>query len=77
MATQKEEKLAREIADALDDNTSLAVHIAFAEKYSEAFLRKSLQKVLSIPHEQIRKTRGALFTYLVNQNYGGKSNSRD
>ena len=75
MATQKEEKLAREIADALDDNDSLTVHIAFAEKYSETFLRKTLQRVLSLPSEKIRKTRGALFTYLVTQN--GRSNSRD
>ena len=76
MATQKEEKLAREIADALDDNDSLPVHIGFVEKYSETFLRKTLQKVLSIPENQIRKTRGALFTYLVSKN-GWKSSSRD
>jgi len=76
MATQKEEKLAREIADALDDNESLTMHIAFSEKYSEGFLRKTLQRVLSIPEAQIRKTRGALYTFLVTQN-GGKSSSRD
>lgn len=75
MATSKEEKLAREIADALGDNDSLTVHIGFAEKYSETFLRRTLQRVLSIPEAQIRKTRGALFTYLVTQN--GRSNSRD
>ena len=63
MATSKELKLAREIADALNDNDSLTVHIGFAEKYSEAFLRKTLQKVLSIPEDKVRKTRGALFTY--------------
>jgi hypothetical protein len=43
---------------------------------TEAFLRKILQRVLSVPQEQIRKTRGALFTYLVGQGYG-KGNSRD
>ena len=76
MATQKDEKLAREIAEALNDNDSLPVHIGFVEKYSETFLRKTLQKVLSIPQDQIRKTRGALFTYLVKQN-GYKSSTRD
>ena len=76
MATSKEEKLAREIADALNDNDSLTVHVGFVEKYSESFLRKTLQRVLSIPEAQIRKTRGALFTYLVTQN-GGKGSSRD
>ena len=73
MAISKEEKLAREIAGALGDMDSLANHITFANKYSEAFLKKTLQKVLSIPEDQIRKTRGALFTYLVHQN-GGRNN---
>ena len=76
MATTKEEKLAREIATALNDMDSLQVHLGFVEKYSESFLRRTLQKVLSLPDDQIRKTRGALFTYLVNQN-GYRSNSRD
>ena len=75
MPTVKEEKLAREIADALNDHDSLQVHLGFVEKYSEAFLRRTLQRVLTIPENQIRKTRGALFTYLVTQN--GRSNSRD
>ena len=76
MPTPKEEKLAREIADALGDMDSLQAHFGFVQKYSESFLRKTLQKVLSIPENQIRKTRGALFTHLVNQN-GYKNNSRD
>jgi hypothetical protein len=72
----KEEKLAREIADVLNDPEALPLYTGFAEKYTEAFLRKILQRVLSVPQEQIRKTRGALFTYLVGQGYG-KGNSRD
>jgi len=72
----KEEKLAREIAIALDDLVALPIYEKFAAKYSEGFLRKILQKVLSVPEKDIRKTRGALFTYLVNQNYG-RSSSRD
>jgi len=76
MPISKEEKLAREIADALGDMDSYSAHLGFVQKYSEAFLRKTLQKVLSIPEDQIRKTRGALFTYLVNQN-GFRNNSRN
>ena len=71
-----EEKLAREIAIALDDLVALPIYEKFTTKYSEGFLRKILQKVLSVPEKDIRKTRGALFTYLVNQNYG-KGSSRD
>lgn len=71
----KEEKIAREIADALDDMEALTVYEDFALTYSETFLRKTLQRVLSIPREQIRKTPGALFTYLVKRN-GGSGGSR-
>ncbi len=72
----KEEKLAREIADALNDMDALTVHTNYAYKYKEEFLRRILQRVLSIPEEQIRKTRGALFTYLIKQ-HGGNGGSWD
>jgi hypothetical protein len=71
-----EQKLARELADALNDMEALTIYEDFAYKYSEAFLRKILQRVLSIPREQIRKTPGALFTYLVRQ-HGGSNGARD
>jgi len=72
----KEEKLAREIADALDNLEALTVYTTYCYKYKEEFLRRILQRVLSIPEEQIRKTRGALFTYLIKQ-HGGQSGSWD
>jgi len=61
----KQEKLAQELADALNDHDSLQFYRDCADKYTEDFLRKKLQKVLSIPEDQIRKSRGALFTYLI------------
>ena len=73
----KEDKLAREIAGALGDMDALPNPIEFAHRYSESFLRATLQKVLAIPDDQIRKTRGALFTFLVRQNYAGKNPARD
>lgn len=63
----KNEKLAYEIAEALGDLDSVSQHRKFVEQYSESHLRKILLKVLSVPHENIRKTRGALFTHLVQQ----------
>ena len=57
--------LAYAIADALNDHESLALFISFTEKYQEDFLKKILAKVMSIPDHKIRRTRGALFTYLV------------
>ena len=63
----KPKKLAQELADTLSDQESLPFYRDLVGKYSEEFLRKKLQKVMSIPTNQIRKTRGALFTYLINQ----------
>lgn len=63
--SQEQEKLALEIAHALDDMDSLQAHRKMVATYSEKHLRSKLTKVLSIPESQIRKSRGALFTSLV------------
>ena len=60
-------ELALEIAEALNDLDSLQLFISFAERYPEDYLRKVLDKVLAIPQDRIKKTRGALFTFLVKQ----------
>jgi hypothetical protein len=70
--SQKQEKLALEIAHALDDMDSLQSHRKMVITYSEKYLRSKLTKVLSIPNYQIRKSRGALYTSLVQ---GFKRNS--
>ena len=69
------EKLAFKIAEALGDLDSLALHRKFVDQYAESHLRKILLKVLSIPPESIRKTRGALFTHLVQQHTRKQNNS--
>jgi hypothetical protein len=63
----QEIRLANEIADQLNDRGSLQLFLNFSRKYREDHLRKILEKVMSIPERQIKKTRGALFTYLVHQ----------
>ncbi len=67
MEYTKATRLAYDIADALNDRDATSLYISYARKYPESFLKKTLQKVLSIPDNKIRKTRGALFTYLVQQ----------
>ncbi|HAO09429.1 MAG TPA: hypothetical protein DCQ50_21155 [Chryseobacterium sp.] len=62
-----EVRLANEIADTLQDRGSLQLFLHFAGKYKEEQLRALLEKVMSIPERKIKKTRGALFTYLVSQ----------
>lgn len=59
------EALAIELAESLNDVGSLPFYRRCVEWYDEDFLRETLEKVLSIPQRQIRKTRGALFNKLV------------
>lgn len=66
--TNYEIKLAYEIADTLKDRDSIAMHLKYVRKYKEEFLRKILAKVMSIDESKIRRTRGALYTFLINQN---------
>ena len=63
------EKLAYELAATLNDMEALPLYLTFTAKYQEAFLRKILNRVMSIPDGKIKRTRGALFTYLISH-YG-------
>lgn len=60
--------LANEIANTLQDRDALPLYLRYTRQYKEVFLRRILEKVMSIEERKIRKTRGALFTYLVSQN---------
>ncbi len=68
--SNQEIKLANEIAAALDDRESIQMHLQYTARYQESFLRRILTKVMSIPEQNIRRTRGALYTFLVNQHGG-------
>ena len=68
-----EMRLANELAETLKDREALPYYLTLTQKYHEAFLRQVLAKVMSIDETQIRKTRGALFTFLVNQKYGSRN----
>lgn len=63
----QEIKLANEIAETLKDWDALPLFLQYTRKYQESFLRKMLTRVMSIEETKIRKTRGALFTFLINQ----------
>ena len=65
--SQEELKLANEIASTLNDWDAVPLFRMYTRKYKESFLRKILTKVMSIPDNKIKRTRGALFTFLVNQ----------
>ena len=63
----QEIKLAREIADTLHDLGSMPFHLQMVRKYKEEFLRKILGHVMAVPEDQIKKSRAALYVYLINQ----------
>lgn len=60
-------KLAHEIADTLVDQDSIALHLQYARKYKEEFLRKTLAKVMSLDKSKIKRSRAALYTFLISQ----------
>ncbi len=60
-------KLAHEISETLNDQNSLALHLQYVRKFKEGYLRKILNKVMSLDEKKIRKNRAALYTFLVNQ----------
>ena len=60
-------KLAQEIADTLKDQGSLALPLQYVRKYKESHLRETLAKVMAIDERSIRKSRAALYTFLINQ----------
>jgi len=61
----KEDLLALDLAEELNDRKNLSLYLHCAKKYPESFLRKVLSEVKEIPAERIKKSKAALFTYLV------------
>jgi hypothetical protein len=65
IALSKEESFAEELAAGLNDIANLNFYLSITSKYHEQFLRNIYEYVRSIPDEKIKKTRGALFNYLL------------
>jgi len=61
----REELLASDLAQGLNDFKSLPLYLECAQKYSEGVLRRALSEVRAIPDSKIKKSRKALFKYLI------------
>ena len=59
------ERLARELASTLDDEAHLSLYRKYARTLPRDILEKILTDALAVPAEKIKKSRGALFTYLA------------
>ena len=73
----REELLALDLADALNDHKGLSLYISYARRFPESLLRQTLGEVNEIPIEQIRKSRAALFNYLISKHDKTNKNYRD
>jgi len=72
----EKELLAMDLAEALSDTRNLPLYLSYCNKYPEQLLRRVLGEVKELPREKIRKSRGALFNYLV-QKYANKKNNQN
>ena len=59
------DKLALEIAQSFNDEKHLPMYRFFIEKYGAELVKDAFKKVDSIPSEKIKKSKVALFIYLL------------
>jgi hypothetical protein len=68
----RQELLAWDLAMALNDPAGIRFYRFCARRYPEAQLRRILAGVMEIPPERIRRSRAALFNFLI-QKHAPKS----
>ncbi|MFH0804634.1 MAG: hypothetical protein V1916_00360 [Patescibacteria group bacterium] len=59
--------LALEVASALRDETRLPLYRMYCQQYDEQLVRRALATVQAVPDEKIKKSRPALFIFLLKQ----------
>lgn len=65
----REELLALDLSEALNDHDGFPYYLTVAQKYPESHIRRVLRQVCEVPPERIRTSRGALFNWLIHR-YG-------
>ncbi|MFA6130491.1 MAG: hypothetical protein WC731_05880 [Candidatus Omnitrophota bacterium] len=75
LSLTKEELLARDLAEGLNDEANLGFYISVCRKYPEKLLREIYGRVKQFPEKKIKKSKGALFNYLI-QNHDKKNYRR-
>jgi biotin operon repressor len=73
----REELLAHDLASALNDMKSLSIYLFYARRYPESLLRRILGEVKEIPDGDIKKSRAALFSYLIKKYAQDHKDHRD
>lgn len=57
--------LAKDLAEALNDQSHYSIYLSYAKRYPESLLRRVLAETKMTPESKIRKSRPALFNYLL------------
>jgi len=65
--------LALDICQILGDSDNLPLYLSYVRKYSPKIIQMAFDAARELPANKIKKTRGALFTYLV-KHYAGEKN---
>lgn len=61
----KREYVARTIAQSLNDPDRLHLYLQYCKKYPLTLIFRALSEAKSFPQENIKKSRAALFFYLI------------
>ena len=72
----REELLAYDLSQALNDRNGLALYLSYSKRFPESLLRQTLGEVMEIPQEMIKKSRAALFNYLISKHDKTNKNYR-
>ena len=68
----EEQKLAHQVADGLSDTKNLGLYQSYCRRYPAEIILTAYVRAKEVSPDKIKKSRGALFNFLV-QKYGGKN----
>ena len=64
-------ELANQLAQDLGEPEEIGLYRVLVKRYSEDLIHRALEETLKIPMEKIRKSRGAVFLFLLKK-YAGR-----
>lgn len=70
-AVEREDLLARDLADGLGDRQALPRYQGLARRYPEVLLRELMSEARAVPRDAIRRSRSAIFNHLLRQRLHG------
>jgi hypothetical protein len=77
ISRSREEALAMEIAHAFHDMDGIALYVDYCRRYPECIIRRAYGEVKELPDSAIRRSRGALFNYLVQKYARGEDEQEE